>query len=368
VLRWIGRLLLVLGGIVLAVLGIELFLRITDARGAEFVLDTELSAQPADLFQPDPEVRTRLRPGAEVVFETIEYRSTVRVNRLGLRGAEPGQGAYRVLALGDSFTMAAQVSEEQSWPEQLEGLLGAARGEAVEVLNAGVNGYGTFEAAATLERLHGQLRPDAVVLGFYLGNDLRDNKNHEVPPPRVQMPMKTPAEIAAWEARLVVERERASLSRIYAMWLAARVLQADDFRIQEYRDEVRVFAEPDRLAEQLPHTEAALQRLASTCERLKVPCTVALIPPAYGVHTARADATFEAFGLAAPDDLDGPARAIAAAAPPPLAVVDLTPALREAASEPLYYTFDPHWTPAGHRVAAEAIAAAITATTASGRR
>lgn len=359
-LRWIGRLVLVFAGIAVAILGVELFLRFTDARGAEFVLDTELSSQPADLFQPDPQVRTRLRPGAQAAFETLEYRTTVRVNALGMRGPELGQpGAYRVLALGDSFTMAAQVDEAQSWPAQLAALLSERRGEAVEVLNAGVNGYGTFEALATLERLHNQTRPDAVVLAFYLGNDLRDNKNHEVPPPRVQMPMKTPEAIAAWEADLAVERERARRSRIYALWLASRVLAADDFRIQEYRDEVRVFAEPETLAAQMGHTEAGLAQLGAACERYRVPCYLALIPPAYGVHTARADATFEAFGLSAPEDLDGPARAVAAAAPAALTVVDLTPALRASASGALYFKFDPHWTPAGHRIAAEAIAAGM---------
>jgi hypothetical protein len=40
-------------------------------------------------------------------------------------------------------------------------------------------------------------------------------------------------------------------------------------------------------------------------------------------------------------------------------VVDLREPLRAHADEPIYFVRDGHWTPRGHRVAAEAIAAAI---------
>jgi hypothetical protein len=42
-------------------------------------------------------------------------------------------------------------------------------------------------------------------------------------------------------------------------------------------------------------------------------------------------------------------------------IVDLRGPLRAHADEPLYFPHDAHWTPRGHRVAAEAIAAAINA-------
>jgi hypothetical protein len=46
------------------------------------------------------------------------------------------------------------------------------------------------------------------------------------------------------------------------------------------------------------------------------------------------------------------------------AVVDLLPALREAAAPsgpPLYFEHDPHWTARGHEVAADALLAALRA-------
>ena len=45
----------------------------------------------------------------------------------------------------------------------------------VEVLNLGVGGYGTAQQLLTLEEDGLRYRPDLVVLGFFLGNDVQNN-------------------------------------------------------------------------------------------------------------------------------------------------------------------------------------------------
>lgn len=353
---WLARLGLALGSLAISVLAAELWLRHSGPEGG-FVLDAVLTEQPAALYAADPELGQALRPGADVVFSTLEYRSRVRVNSLGLRGPEPEPGGRRILALGDSFTMAAQVEEAESWPAQLQAALAERSGQQVQVFNAGVDGYGSFQELAVLRRLGRRLDVEAAVLAFYLGNDFRDNERHRRPGPRAELEMD-PAALAAWrEQRARIERW-ASVSRLYATYLTAALLRGRDFRVEEYRDELRIYTDPELLARTSRYTAEALGGLSERCAALEITCLIALIPPAYAVDTRRAAATFEAFGLDADEaDLEAPVRAVRAAAGG-LEVLDLSPALRAAGGR-LYYSYDPHWTAAAHAVAGRAIAEAL---------
>lgn len=107
---------------------------------------------------------------------------TLRINSRGLRGPELNKhrrpGHRRILFLGDSFTMAGQLPEEDTFVHQVGDILRAGVDADVEVVNGGVNGYSTYQEMAYYNRHRGTLRPDIVVLGFFLGNDFRDNMVH----------------------------------------------------------------------------------------------------------------------------------------------------------------------------------------------
>jgi hypothetical protein len=66
-----------------------------------------------------------------------------------------------VLAVGDSFTFGDEVSDSETWPAQLEALLGR------RVLNAGVFGYGLDQIVLRAEALIPKTRPDLVVVGLF---------------------------------------------------------------------------------------------------------------------------------------------------------------------------------------------------------
>jgi len=95
--------------------------------------------------------------------------TTIRIDSLGARG--PGRsvdkptGTYRILALGDSFTLGQGVEEDASLPALLEAELRAA-GAPVEVWNFGVPGTSPPTQVARLEqRLLGLgLQPDMVLV------------------------------------------------------------------------------------------------------------------------------------------------------------------------------------------------------------
>jgi lysophospholipase L1-like esterase len=105
---------------------------------------------------PDTDLLYRPRPGARV-----ERTDSVveRYTSLGTRGPEPDMGQRRVLVIGDSVTHGFRLREEDTYPRQVERLLGG-----VTVVNAGVCGYQPWNERARLRQLAPTVRPDVVVI------------------------------------------------------------------------------------------------------------------------------------------------------------------------------------------------------------
>ncbi len=74
-----------------------------------------------------------------------EFDVEFRINSKGLRGEEIDylrNPSHRILCLGDSFTFGFGVEEQESWPARLQQQLTAGSATVVEVINAGVMGWG----------------------------------------------------------------------------------------------------------------------------------------------------------------------------------------------------------------------------------
>ncbi len=118
------------------------------------------------------------RRGDERGYFDSQGRVMYRLNNLGLRGAdimlEKPEGVTRIVCLGDSFTFGEGVREEHTYPARLEAILsGRLSGERFQVINAGVQGYGTLEELYLYGLVCDPLRPDVVIIGFVL-NDAAD--------------------------------------------------------------------------------------------------------------------------------------------------------------------------------------------------
>lgn len=121
--------------------------------------------------------------GRESLLGDYDYPFTI--NALGLRDREvaPKDGRLRVLVMGDSQTYGLGVEEGKTFCDLLEAALRRRGRDGVEVVNAGVPGYGTFEARWKLERIAPIVRPDLVLavvhaenaLVYDEGNDLYNN-------------------------------------------------------------------------------------------------------------------------------------------------------------------------------------------------
>jgi hypothetical protein len=87
-------------------------------------------------------------------------------------------GTFRVAILGDSYAEAMQVDASQAFWAVAERELArcpALAGRTVEAVNFGVSGYGTAQELETLRHQVWGYEPDAVVLAFLTGNDVRNN-------------------------------------------------------------------------------------------------------------------------------------------------------------------------------------------------
>lgn len=115
-------------------------------------------------------------------WQREEGAGFVSVNSAGFRGpqwsvAKP-PNTLRIAMLGDSFTEAPQVSYDRTFCAVSERELGRCSvmgGKRVQVMDFGVDAYGTAQELITLDRHAWQYSPDMVVLAFFSGNDLRNN-------------------------------------------------------------------------------------------------------------------------------------------------------------------------------------------------
>ena len=172
---------LTLGGLFMGVIIGEIGLRVARIEGFPKIGDFVDSA-PTPFHTSEPNLGWRLKPGASGEWKG-EGASFVRVNSEGLRDREHAKpkppNTLRVAVLGDSFTEAIQVPIEQTFWSKLERKLGncaPVKGRKnVEVMNFGVQGYGTAQALIMLRKKVWDYNPDIVVLAFFIGNDVINN-------------------------------------------------------------------------------------------------------------------------------------------------------------------------------------------------
>lgn len=346
--------------LLLSMCAVELGFRIKAPMGHEAMLFGSPDFSDPDLYVSDPALLLVPNPGYEGSLRTIEYQADVRINSNGIRGPEIGAreaGELRLLALGDSFTLAVQVAEEETFSARLESLLEQRLERPVRILNAGVDGFGTQQSTAMARRLHELYDVDGAVLLFFTGNDFWENDSF---PERLRMHggMRMPPpepELSFWDRTL------GRLSYAYAyvrVHFRTRAMRSDPHQLQRYGQELKIFdASSPVLNQQMRTTQQALQDFSSLCKEEKWACFLPVAPPAFVADPKRAEATFDLVGMSMEQvDLERPSEALMKTEHPGLPQLDLLPVLR-ASKSPTYFRFDGHWNAEGHRLVADALAA-----------
>lgn len=108
-----------------------------------------------------------LRPGFEGQLHDVWMTVDPRGHRGDGRARSVAPGRARVVMLGDSITFGSWARDADTFSALLDG--------HYDVINLGVEGYGTAQELLKFEHEGSGYRPDVVVLNFTVANDVSDN-------------------------------------------------------------------------------------------------------------------------------------------------------------------------------------------------
>lgn len=178
-----------------------------------------------NIYREDTALGVRLRPHATQRFKLgSNPASDVRINALGLRGAElAAPSADEILVVGDSQAFGLGVEEHEAFAARLAQLTKRT------VVNAGIPTYGPLEYNALAKELLEQRKPKLVIYTVNMLNDLfehaRPNKDrHRVWDGWAVRTETAPNDVASFPGRELLFRDS------HAVYALRRYLHAGDER------------------------------------------------------------------------------------------------------------------------------------------
>jgi lysophospholipase L1-like esterase len=337
------------------------------------------------MFEGSDYLPYRLKENFRGRLASTEFDTSVRINSLGYRDDEfavDKGSALRVLAIGDSFTFGWGVEAHETYAAHLERLLSPRfPSKTLHVINGGFAACYSPDTYYLYLKTEGlALKPDLVVVGLFVGNDLDSSaafenewneKDAEGLPLRIRN-VNQHVDGNFLVPRIIPFRYRAPLlSRSHVFQGVFDIWWEIAPKIRSWMPggtATTVHAasqEPPRPEDQIPYmyrlqyadrTETVLARvrqLLSGMNRLAknagVPMYVVLIPDPLQMNPNEFSGT---------GDIDKPQRVLGRFFETEgITHLDLLPWLREkSAGRPVYFPFDGHWNALGNELAAERIA------------
>ncbi len=356
-LRWRGKLALLAASTALSLLLAEGLVRL-------LVPQQPILLRP-DVWQPDDGLGWVQGPNLDTRINTGERQVRLLTDGQGHRigpGPRP-QAAYRILALGDSYQAALQVEYEQTFTALAEQRLSRDLDAPVEVVNAGVAGWGPNHYLLKARRELARRRYDQVVVFFYLGNDIEKRRIEHFGPKRstLRHSFRWPRKASRKELveSLLYPINDTLETRSHAFLLLRKRLWFVLMRLQlSARRFPQVLLREEAAAERWSLSADVCRRVVDASEDHDVPVTFVLLPGICEVDLEIARITARAVGLEPRQiDPDQPSRRMSRELESRgLAVLDATPAMRAAHAagrRDLYGQVDIHLDLGGHQVVAD---------------
>ena len=349
---------------------------------ASFVVSVVVAEVAVRFLAPQPTAVTHQdRYGLALHYPGItrylpQFGHDVTFNRAGMRDREHAQSkpdsVFRILLLGDSFMEALQVPFESSMPSMLERALPQSNGKRVEVVNAGVSGWGTDDELRYLEQYGLRYRPNVIVVAMTLHNDISDNLRQTWHTVRNDSLVEQPVQpMSAWQfGKVRLKAFVATRFQLYQLWRKVRhggeirrVGKALNTHVLDlFRDTT-----PEKIAHGFELTEHLLKAMRDTATVSGARVVVALLP----IRHQLADADFNGFlgqGEVDPGEMEmtRPQQVITEIGGRlGIPVIDMLPEFRRWTAQskgPLYMERDGHWNAEGHRLATEVVSQGLLQT------
>ncbi len=300
-----------------------------------------------------------LKPDLEVRLKYNNYDYVLRTNSHGLANPEipverDSSIHKRILVIGDAFSMPEGVQYEQSYTALLnENLNHGLNNPKIQVINAGVTGYGPVEQLPQLRELAPLFKPDIVLYQFFI------NEFQEVqitPDGRLKniglIPQKSFRERLTGQSQLIAhfyrtyESIRENLTGKPARWRYWKsLLSFYKTGANEYYSE-----------ENMHNLKTHLQDMQKICEETNSRLVIVFVPGAVEVSQSKFINYFpwdQNLSDTNTYDMERPLKNLQyIATDVNIPVLDLTPYLKTYPRQPLYFPDSWHWNEEGHQVVA----------------
>jgi hypothetical protein len=299
-----------------------------------------------------------------------KFKHEIVTNSAGLRDREhaltKSPEVYRILVLGDSFMEANQVKFEDAFASVMERRLKALTGRQIEVINAGVSGWGTDDELTYLGRYGLRFHPDLVLVGMTLHNDIQDNlreRFHSYGDDQLrQQPMESISAIGF--GLLQVKEFLASHSHLYQMLLRAKRGAWMRGEAQRLNTHVAGLLEKEQsvpIRRGWSMTQLLFREMKRKSVEIDATLVVFMIPLRVQISDRNLRSFLESHDMIQEQViLDQPQRTMMRlGAAERIPVIDLLTDFREnekMAPDELYLPEDGHWTARGHSLAADFVA------------
>ncbi len=319
-------------------------------------------------FVEDEFTGYRLKPNSKGYYQNQIAADT---NSHGHRDNEvtiaKPKGIRRILLLGDSFTVGANVSQMNAYPQVLESLFKKNGIPNFQVINAGVGGWDPFQYAQYYQNYGYKFSPDLILIGFFIGNDTYtavndvNQTNTAVLGRRVSREAKQSSTIKLKVflysqfhiARLLLNKgpRKRNFTRKNCLDFSSQYLAIQKQRLQNHMklsDSTKAF---------MKNTMSQITRIKKLADERSTPIKIILIPDENQINsglqrTLFSDQKQNSFDFEMPQsELLIDFREIG------IPVIDLLPIFRE--QKQCLYMNDTHWTSEGHELAAKVIYQAL---------
>ncbi len=283
-------------------------------------------------------------------------------------------GAFRIMSIGDSFAVYPPDNDPKLNYNSLLAAKFASAGQGeVDLVNFGMPAVGPGYYWHTLKKFGGRVRPDLVLVSFFLGNDFEEWEPMIILGNFITEPMRLPEKVLGYlrfrnwrlytlierkyrwfkENRRIAEEANQTGERDHGSFSHETFLRIERDRSRIFRREGRSFLEQN-----WRHCAPILGQMKQWCDDHQAELVLMISPDQFQVDKDLRAEVLQKYQIP-PESLD-------LAYPDALLTdfcrehrihcVDLLPAFQqEAGTKQLYALRDTHWNAAGNRLAAEVV-------------